>query len=122
MADLVSQTALALTGEMTGLADQLVEQMLHEIPELDGDPALTDLLRVSVADNIRLAMERFSSGERRAEAPATALAYARRLAQRGIPVSALLRAYRLGQAECQQLMIEAFARDTTTPPRSSPRR
>ena len=68
MADLVSQTALALTGEMTGLADQLVEQMLHEIPELDGDPALTDLLRVSVADNIRLAMERFSSGERRAEA------------------------------------------------------
>ncbi len=115
MDDLVSRTAAALTGEMTGLADHLVERMLHEIPELDGDPALTDLLRVSVADNIRLAMERFSSGERRAETPASALAYARRLAQRGVPVSALLRAYRLGQAECQQLMIEAFARDTDDP-------
>ena len=30
-------------------------------------------------------------------------------------MSALLRAYRLGQAECQQLMIEAFARDTDDP-------
>lgn len=113
--DLVSRTAAALSGEMAGLTDHLVERMLHEIPELDGDPALIDLLRASVADNIRVAMARFSSGERRAEPPETALAYARRLAQAGVPVSALLRAYRLGQAECQQLMIEAFARDTDDP-------
>ncbi|GAA1770412.1 helix-turn-helix domain-containing protein [Nocardioides hankookensis] len=113
--DLVSRTAAALAGEMEGLADHLVARMLHEIPELDGDPALVDLLRTSVADNIRVAMTRFSSGERRAEPPETALAYARGLAQAGVPVSALLRAYRLGQAECQQLMIEAFARDTDDP-------
>ncbi len=115
MDDLVSQTAAALTGEMTDLADHLVERMLHEIPELDVDPALTELLRGSVADNIRIAMERFSAGDWRAEPPQSALDYARRLAQRGVPVSHLLRAYRLGQAECQQLMIEAFARGTDDP-------
>ncbi|KQW53226.1 hypothetical protein ASC77_02730 [Nocardioides sp. Root1257] len=116
MDDLVSRTAAALTGEMEGLADHLVTRMLHEIPELDGDPALAALLRVSVEDNIRIAMQRFSAGERQPqEPPASALEYARRLAQRGVPVSALLRAYRLGQAECQQLMIEAFARDTDDP-------
>lgn len=115
MDDLVSRTAAALTGELTGLTDHLVERMLHEIPELDGDPELADLLRVSVAENLRLGMARFSAGERRGEPPEAALDYARRLAQRGIPVSHLLRAYRLGQAECQQLMIEAFARGTDDP-------
>ena len=114
--DLVSRTAAALAGEMAGLSEHLVARMLHEIPELDGDPALAGLLRVSVEDNIRLAMDRFSVGERQPQAPpASALEYARRLAQRGVPVSALLRAYRLGQAECQQLMLEAFARDTDDP-------
>jgi DNA-binding PucR family transcriptional regulator len=114
--DLVSRTAAALAGEMEGLADHLVARMLHEIPELDGDPALVDLLRVSVTANIRMAMQRFALGERRPEEPPdSAVEYARRLAQRGVPVSALLRAYRLGQAECQQLMIEAFARDTDDP-------
>lgn len=115
MDDLLSRTAAALTGEMTGLAGHLVERMLHEVPELDGDPALTDLFAVSVADNIRLAMARFASGERQAQPPESALEYARRLARRGVPVSALLRAYRLAQAECQQLMIEAFARDSDDP-------
>lgn len=114
--DLVSRTAAALAGEMEGLADHLVGRMLHEIPELDGDPALVELLRVSVTANIRMAMQRFALGERRPdEPPDSAVEYARRLAQRGVPVSALLRAYRLGQAECQQLMIEAFARDTDDP-------
>lgn len=115
MDDLVTRTAAALTGEITGLADHLVERMLHEIPELDVDPALTEQLRVSVAENLRAAMTRFSSGEPRGAPPEAALEYARRLAQRGIPVSHLLRAYRLGQAECQQLMIEAFARGTDDP-------
>jgi PucR-like helix-turn-helix protein/diguanylate cyclase with GGDEF domain len=114
--DLVSRTAAALAGEMEGLADHLVARMLHEIPELDGDPALVELLRVSVTANIRTAMQRFALGERRPdEPPGSAVEYARRLAQHGVPVSALLRAYRLGQAECQQLMIEAFARDTEDP-------
>jgi hypothetical protein len=115
VADLLARTAAALTGEMNGLAGHLVQRMLAEIPELDGDPVLVDLLAASVADNIRIAMERFAAGEREAEPPTTALEYARRLARRDIPVSALLRAYRLGQAACQQLMIEAFARDTEDP-------
>jgi DNA-binding PucR family transcriptional regulator len=115
--DLVSRTAAALAGEMAGLSEHLVARMLHEIPELDGDPSLVELLRVSVSDNIRTAMQRFALGERRADAepPRAALEYARRLAQRGVDVNALLRAYRLGQAECSQLMIEAFARDTDDP-------
>jgi hypothetical protein len=38
-------------------------------------------------------------------APAAALEYARRLAQHGVPVNALARAYRLGQRRLTELMF-----------------
>jgi DNA-binding PucR family transcriptional regulator len=49
------------------------------------------------------------------EAPAAAVEYARRLAQRGVAISALLRAYRLGQAGFQQQMIQAVSVLTKDP-------
>ncbi|MCW2795360.1 helix-turn-helix domain-containing protein [Nocardioides sp.] len=115
--DLVSTTAAALMKDAAGLSEQLVAQMVHEIPELGDDRAMVDLLAASVSENLRSALQRFALGQRRpdAEAPVAALEYARRLAQRGIPVSALLRAYRLGQAESQKRMMEGFAAVTQDP-------
>ena len=41
----------------------------------------------------------------RVEAPTAALEYARRLAQRGVPVNALIRAYRLGQRQLTEIVF-----------------
>lgn len=82
--------------EMTGL---LVEQFRQRIPELPFDPALVDLLHGSAGSNLE-SLAHVLRGHIPAagiRAPAAAVEYARRLAQRGTSPSALLRAYRLGQ-------------------------
>ena len=45
-------------------------------------------------------------------APAAAQEYARRLAQRGVPIAALLRAYRIGSARFQDWCLEELGRST----------
>lgn len=111
MSDLIAATAAALLPEAELRTGEVVAQMLREIPELGGDPALEELLRVSVGDNVRAGIERFAAGhvEPGQDAPASAVAYARLLAQRGVPVSSLLRAYRLGQAAFQERVLAGIA-------------
>jgi hypothetical protein len=72
-----------------------------EIVELRGDPALLELLRASVAGNVETVFDalRYDISIERVEPPTAALEYARRVAQHGIPVNALVRAYRLGQQQ-----------------------
>lgn len=115
--DLVSQTAAALLAQAPSLSDELVAQMVREIPELGDDRAMVDLLADSVSENLRTVLQRFALGAHGVvpDAPAAAVEYARRLAQRGVPVSALLRAYRLGQAEAQERMMAGFASATQDP-------
>jgi DNA-binding PucR family transcriptional regulator len=48
---------------------------------------------------------RYDIAVERVEAPTAALEYARRLAQRGVPVNALVRAYRLGQRRVNELIF-----------------
>jgi DNA-binding PucR family transcriptional regulator len=48
---------------------------------------------------------RYDIAVQRVEAPAAALEYARRLAQHGVPVNALVRAYRLGQRRVTELVL-----------------
>lgn len=112
MTDLVATSAAAMLPEAELRTEEVVAQMLREIPELGGDAALEELLRISVGDNVRSGIERFARGETEPgqDAPASAIAYARLLAQRGVPVSSLLRAYRLGQAAFQERMLAGIAR------------
>jgi hypothetical protein len=49
-------------------------------------------------------------------APAAAQEYARRLAQRGVPIAALLRAYRIGAARFQYWCLEELGRSTDDAP------
>ena len=67
--------------------------MVVEHPPLEGDPATR-------RDNEALV------------APAAADEYARRLAQRGIPIAVLLRAYRIGSARFQEQCLKELARRT----------
>ena len=72
----------------------------RDIPKLDSDPALVSLLDASVEENVVTVvhMLRHWIVTTHAEAPTAALEYARRLAERGVPATTLVRAYRVGQA------------------------
>jgi DNA-binding PucR family transcriptional regulator len=85
--------------------------MRAEVPELASDQALLELMEDGAGDNVRTALQMMRSGADRGHVlpPPVALDTARRLAQRGIPVSALLRAYRIGQAMFQQAVLARLA-------------
>ena len=90
-------------------ATSVVQKTLElEIGELRGDPQLLDLLHASVEGNVAAVLNAIHHGIpiERVETPAAALEYARRLAQRGVPASALVRAYRIGHRVVLDLIVE----------------
>jgi hypothetical protein len=90
--------AAALRGRIAKLAEELLELTRAEIVELRGDDAVQELLAASLRENVVVGLDviEHAIDVGRLEAPAAAAEYARRLAHRGVPVDALLRAYRLG--------------------------
>ncbi|WP_051998813.1 PucR family transcriptional regulator [Gordonia rhizosphera] len=87
-----------ISGQSNDLIGGIQQHLAAEIVELRGDTQLLELLRASVAGNVETVIDalRYDIAIERVEPPTAALEYARRLAQRGIPVKALIRAYRLG--------------------------
>ena len=88
--------------------DAITRSLIAEIPELSGDVQSLKLLHASTAGNVETVLDalRYGIDIDRVEPPTAALEYARRLAQRGTPASALVRAYRLGH---QEMLTYIFA-------------
>lgn len=91
---------------IAGMSAHLVEEsrnirdvLEREIAELGGDSQLVELLGASIEGNVDTVFHVLQHGitADHLHAPSAAMEYARRLAQHGIPVTALVRAYRLGQ-------------------------
>lgn len=82
-----------LTAELIGVYDRELPQLVHD------DQQVVSLLAASLYQNIDTCLRIFQHNidPSRVEAPAAAMEYARRLAQRGTPVIDLIRAYQLGQ-------------------------
>src|ERR1700754_4926750 len=82
-----------------------------QIPDLEGDARVMELLGPSVEANVETLLHalRFAIPLERVDAPAAAVEYARRLAQYGIPLNALVRAYRLGQHQMNELVFAEIA-------------
>src|ERR1700756_3738112 len=95
----VAGVAARLNERLAELSSGLDQFLEEQIPELRGDEALMELLGTSVEANVHTVLHalRHDIVVERVEAPTAALEYARRLAQHGVPVNALVRAYRLGQ-------------------------
>lgn len=76
----------------------LVSTTRSQVRPLDHDARLIDLLHASITENVVAAIHFLEHGGEEAdvEAPTAALVYARALAQRDVPLSALIRAYRIG--------------------------
>jgi hypothetical protein len=104
----VADVASSLNERLADLTRAMRDLLSTRIDELGGDPRLVDLLGASIEgniDNIFYSLQH-GIGVDRIEPPTAAIEYARRLAQRGVPVNALVRAYRLGQ---QNLLEGLFA-------------
>ncbi len=95
----VAETAERLHSRLAELSSIMRGSLEDQIPELRGDERITELLGPSVEGNVDTILRslRYGIAVERVEAPTAALEYARRLAQHGVPVNALVRAYRLGQ-------------------------
>jgi len=105
--DPLVKVAAAVLADIDCLGEQLVQHIAETLPELADDPRLRDLLAHTVTDNLVSALHVFTDGSRDVPvgAPPVALEFARRLAQHGVPITLMLRAYRLRQARFQQEMI-----------------
>ncbi|GAA4815353.1 PucR family transcriptional regulator [Nocardioides caeni] len=104
---LADQVAASLHERVGDLSNAMRSRLSTRIVELEGEGAIFELLYASIegnVENIFYAL-RHDIAVDNIEPPSAAYEYARRLAQRGVPVSALVRAYRLGQ---QFLLEQAF--------------
>ncbi|OXY89555.1 PucR family transcriptional regulator [Streptomyces diastatochromogenes] len=101
----------ALARKRDDFISRLVSTTEAEIAALEHDETLRGLLDASITENVVTFLHVLTHGLDPAtvDAPASALSYARRLAQRDVSLSAPLRAYRIGQGQGLDLVTtEAF--------------
>jgi len=112
VAELMADVAAAVSRQAAAVSDDVYEVILREIPELRDDESVLALLASSVHSNIgtclQIMQHQIDLGAVRA--PAASLEYARRRAQRGTPLTALLRAYRLGHTCFSDWVLRELAR------------
>jgi hypothetical protein len=100
VAELVAGVAAAVTSRAAAVSEDVYHVILRDIPQLRDDKPVLALLASSVGSNVDTCLQIMQHQIDLADvqAPTAAVEYARRLAQRGTPLTALLRAYRVGHA------------------------
>jgi DNA-binding PucR family transcriptional regulator len=95
----VAEVAKQLFARLPQLTVSIRQEVDSASPELVSGPTLVELLDSTIQTNIELFLEHAKGNVALKEIvlPSGAMAYARRLAQRGISSVALLRVYRIGQ-------------------------
>ena len=108
----LSVVAAAVGERVLELTREIWQLLTDDIPELRGDDIVEKLLDASVEENVATVLHVFEHGmERdRVDAPSAAIEYARRLAQRGVPIVALVRAYRVGHGRFLERCVDELAR------------
>jgi hypothetical protein len=101
--------ARAVAVHKDSFVTSLVELSIQEIAPLHShDGLLLGLLEASIEENVVTGLHVLEHriDPKTLNAPAAAVLYAQRLAQRDVPLSALLRAYRLGQESFVNVCLE----------------
>lgn len=103
----VALIAARLNSRLAAVTDTVRGELEAKITELSSDAGTIELLGASVESNIDTVFHSLLHGIAvdRITAPAAAVEYARRLAQHGVSVNALVRAYRLGQQRLTELIL-----------------
>jgi DNA-binding PucR family transcriptional regulator len=109
-----AETSGALTSRTAEMSADIYRLIVEEIPQLRGDKPVLTLLEASVGENVATMLHvlQLSIDLDKVHAPAAAEEYARRLAQRGVPIAALLRAYRIGATRFQDWCLQELGRRT----------
>jgi len=116
----VAEVAGRLHDRLPEVSSDVRRSLEGQIPELRGDARLVELLGNSVEGNVDTILHslRYDIAVERVAAPTAAMEYARRLAQHGVPVNELVRAYRLGQRQMNEVVFaELRAMDIPEPMR-----
>ncbi|HEX4248776.1 MAG TPA: helix-turn-helix domain-containing protein [Pseudonocardia sp.] len=110
----LSALATVVFDDFTTISKEITKLLLREISELKGDDHLERQLYASVEENVSslLHVLELRGSLDKVAAPNAAAEYARRLAQRGVSVIALVRAYRVGHARfLDRVLAELYKRD-----------
>ncbi len=109
-----AEVAAALAPRTAELSAEIYGLIVRDIPQLHADRRVLTLLEASVGENVATLLHVLQHGidMDRVHAPAAAEEYARRLAQRGVPIAPLLRAYRLGAARFHHWCLRELGRRT----------
>lgn len=102
------------------IARSIQKILITEVPVIGDDPQLLELQRGTAAANVDTVFSaiRYNIPIDHVEPPTAALEYARRLAQRGVSVNALVRAYRLGHQEVLNFVADEVRVSGPDPQRS----
>ncbi len=114
----VALVATQMSDRLGAISDFIHQSLLDDIPELDVDPRIVELLNASVEGNVDTILNalRHQIAVDRIVAPTAALEYARRMAHHGVPVAVLVRGYRLGQQRLNELVF-GEVRETAMDPK-----
>jgi GGDEF-like domain len=103
----VAETAARLQDRLAQVSSAIQVSLQNQIPELGDDRRVMELLGPSVEGNVDTLLHalRYAIPVELVAVPVAAMEFARRLAQHGIPLNALVRAYRLGQHMMNELVF-----------------
>lgn len=113
----VVAVAAELNARLGEVSSTIRTVLARDITELSGDQRLVELLGASIEGNVDTILHilQHNIAARNVEPPSAAVEYARRLAQRGVPINALVRAYRLGQDHLLKWSFAEIARQDPDP-------
>lgn len=112
--DSAADVGAALAPRSAEVTADIYQLIVREIAQLRGDRRILTLLEASIAENVATLLHiiQHDIDVKKVHAPSAAEEYARRLAQRGVPIAALLRAYRVGSARFAELCLQELGRRT----------
>lgn len=108
----LGEVARQLENRLPDIVDEMTGLLADSINELRPDPQMVEMLRASVEGNVSTICHILANDIALSNLQPTtaAVEYAQRLAQRDVPISALTRAYYLGQSMFLRLGIDAVER------------
>ncbi|GLB81516.1 PucR family transcriptional regulator [Mycobacterium kiyosense] len=105
--DCVAVIATRLEKQIQQISVTIRTAIENQVPELGRDARMSEMLAAGVQANLQMIVDALlrDTPVDELSAPAAALDYARRAAQHGLPSTALVRGYRLGQRHVTELVF-----------------
>jgi DNA-binding PucR family transcriptional regulator len=107
----LSAVGAAAGARLLDLTQEIWQLLTRDIAELRGDDIVEKLLDASIEENLTTLLHviEHATTPEEVDAPAAAVEYAKRLAQREVPIVALIRAYRIGHGRLLRRCVEEIA-------------